>query len=123
MGHEPAGKIVAVGDGVSDYKVGDKVAVSPHVQGLSFQIEGLSECFFFNVQAYLSGGGLANYVVAPEKALAKLPDSVSTRDGAASLLQGLTVLTMIREACEAKKGQYILVSLSARHPCIAKEPC
>lgn len=28
MGHEPAGHIVSVGEGVSDYKVGDKVAVS-----------------------------------------------------------------------------------------------
>lgn len=62
-------------------------------------------------QAYLAGGGFANYVVSPEKALAKLPSSVSTRDGAASLLQGLTVLSMIKEACEAKKGQYILVRL------------
>lgn len=49
--------------------------------------------------------------MSPEKALAKLPDAVSTKDGAASLLQGLTVLSMIKEACEAKKGQYILVSL------------
>lgn len=28
MGHEPAGEIVSVGEGVTDYKVGDKVAVS-----------------------------------------------------------------------------------------------
>lgn len=27
MGHEPAGEIVQVGEGVTDYKVGDKVAV------------------------------------------------------------------------------------------------
>lgn len=34
---------------------------------------------------------------------------MSTKDGAAVLLQGLTVLTMIREAHEAKRGEYILV--------------
>lgn len=28
MGHEPAGTIVQVGEGVIDYKTGDKVAVS-----------------------------------------------------------------------------------------------
>jgi len=89
MGHEPAGHIVAVGDGVHDYKVGDKVA------------------------AYTSEGGFAEYCLATEKQLAKLPDAMSTKDGAAVLLQGLTVLSMIREAHEAKKGQYILVHAAA----------
>lgn len=28
MGHEPSGEVVQVGEGVSDYQVGDKVAVS-----------------------------------------------------------------------------------------------
>lgn len=36
MGHEPAGYIVSVGEGVSDYKVGDKVAVSSQSIPLCF---------------------------------------------------------------------------------------
>lgn len=51
-------------------------------------------------------------MISHEKNLARLPEGVSTRDGAISTLQGLTVLTMIKETCEAKKGQYILASLA-----------
>lgn len=38
-----------------------------------------------------------------------LPDSISTREGAAGLLQGLTALTFVTEAYKVKKGDSILV--------------
>lgn len=38
-----------------------------------------------------------------------LPDSVSTREGAAGLLQGLTAVTFVEEAYKVKKGDSILV--------------
>jgi NADPH2:quinone reductase len=78
-----------VGDGVQDYSVGDRVA------------------------AYIGEGAFAEYTLAAEKQLAKLPDSVSTKDGATVLLQGLTCLTMIREAHPVKKGEYVLVHAAA----------
>src|SRR5688572_534971 len=31
LGHEPAGDIVAIGDGVTDFKVGDRIAIHHHV--------------------------------------------------------------------------------------------
>ncbi|KAL7008761.1 NADPH:quinone reductase [Cystobasidiomycetes sp. EMM_F5] len=65
------------------------------------------------IKAYTSEGGFAEYCLAAEKQLARLPEGVSTADGAAVLLQGLTTLTMIREAHPAQKGQYILVHAAA----------
>jgi len=38
-----------------------------------------------------------------------LPDSISTREGAAGLLQGLTALTFVTEAYKVKRGDSILV--------------
>ena len=38
-----------------------------------------------------------------------LPDNISTREGAAGLLQGLTALTFVTEAYKVKKGDSILV--------------
>jgi len=38
-----------------------------------------------------------------------LPDSISTREGAAGLLQGLTALTFVTEAYKVKKGDSILI--------------
>lgn len=42
-----------------------------------------------------------------------LPDSISTREGAAGLLQGLTALTFVKEAYQVKKGDSILVHTAA----------
>ncbi|KAK8056432.1 quinone oxidoreductase [Apiospora rasikravindrae] len=43
----------------------------------------------------------------------RLPDNISTQTAAASLLQGLTALTFIREAYPVKAGDWILVHAAA----------
>ncbi len=66
LGQEGAGTVTAVGDGVSEVAVGDRVA-------------------FCGVQ-----GAYAEQAAVPEPRLVKLPEGVSTRQGAALLLQGMT---------------------------------
>ncbi len=66
LGQEAAGTVIAVGDGVSEVAVGDRVA-------------------FCGVQ-----GGYAELAAVPAARLVKLPDGVSSRQGAALLLQGMT---------------------------------
>jgi D-arabinose 1-dehydrogenase-like Zn-dependent alcohol dehydrogenase len=44
MGHEPAGKVAQVGEGVTDYQVGDKVAVSGLALNLRIQSDDLILC-------------------------------------------------------------------------------
>lgn len=70
-GHEPSGQVVAVGEDVSDFKVGDRVVVY-HIQGCGY----CDECrkgFFINCQnperrayGWQRDGALGEYMVADE---------------------------------------------------------
>ena len=85
IGHEFAGKVVEVGDVVTDIKVGDRVT------GLCYWVCG--ECFFCKKAMYnlctskgligaSADGCMAEYLVAPRYSFQKLPDSVSDEIGA-----------------------------------------
>lgn len=54
-------------------------------------------------------GTHATYVSVPWKSVTPVPASVSTQVAAASLLQGLTVVSFVEEAYKVKKGDTILV--------------
>jgi L-iditol 2-dehydrogenase len=89
FGHETAGKIVAVGAGVSNFKIGDRVMVFHHIP--------CGECYYCRHKVFAqcpvykkvgatagfepSGGGFAEYVRVMDwivrKGVIKLPDSVS----------------------------------------------
>ncbi|OQU95650.1 Alcohol dehydrogenase GroES-like domain-containing protein [Cladophialophora immunda] len=90
-GREGAGTIVYVGQSVpASYAlaVGDRVGV-------------------------FAQGTLAEYVAVPAGSAMKLPSSVSTRLGAAVMLQGLTAWTIVKDAHQVEKGQWILVQAAA----------
>jgi len=61
----------------------------------------------------MSTGAYAEYTAAPALHTAKIPTAVSSDVAAASLLQGLTALTLIRESYEVKKDDWILVHAAA----------
>jgi len=92
LGHEFAGRVVEVGRGVTNFKVGERVT------GVGYWFCG--ECYYCKRAMYnlcLNGGftGLtvdgcmAEYVVVPSYAVYKLPDSVS--DEAGALVEPLAV--------------------------------
>jgi NADPH:quinone reductase-like Zn-dependent oxidoreductase len=88
-GLDVAGTIDALGEGVSDFKVGD------HVVGfLPFVVDGAS----------------AEYVLAPAESLALAPTSIPLADAAALPLVGLTAWQALFEHAELKAGQRILIS-------------
>lgn len=66
LGNESAGIVTEVGEGVTEFVVGDAVA------------------------AYTLGGGFAEYAKNAATKTAKVPASLSTKDAATILLQGLT---------------------------------
>lgn len=77
MGHEVAGVISEVGEGVTDYQVGDKVAVCP--TGPSGMAPG-----------YAYNGGFGSKVLAPAEDLVMIPDGVSFTEAAAGTDAGMT---------------------------------
>ncbi len=54
-------------------------------------------------------GGFAEFVTAPEKALAKKPENISFEDAAALPLAGVTALQALRDKGDLKEGKKVLV--------------
>src|SRR5438034_11776840 len=82
-GMEAAGVIEAVGDGVTDLRVGQRVAA-------------------FTVKSY------AEYCQAPAPMVIPLPDAVSFVDGAAFPIQVLTAYHMLHTADSTARGRTVL---------------
>lgn len=55
----------------------------------------------------------AEYTAATSSYVVTIPDSISTKTGAAAPLQALTALTLIREAYAVQKGDWVLVTAAA----------
>jgi threonine dehydrogenase-like Zn-dependent dehydrogenase len=86
-GHEPSGKVVAVGEGVHDFAPGDRVVVY-HISGCGLCDECRKgyqiSCTSPRRRAYgwQRDGGHADYLLAEQRDLLKLPDNLSYLDGA-----------------------------------------
>lgn len=89
-GREGAGTVIQIGSDSTHhgFKVGDRVAA-------------------------FCQGTMAEYVAAPATAVVKLPQSISTKTGAAVLLQGLTAWTLVKDAHAVERGQVVLVQAAA----------
>lgn len=87
-GHEPSGQIVQVGPGVRRFREGDRVVVY-HISGCGvcndcrrgYMISCTSEKYR-KAYGWQRDGGMAEYLLAEEKDLCLLPDSLSYVDGA-----------------------------------------
>src|SRR5215467_4615953 len=88
-GSEGAGEVVAVGPGVSDFKVGDRGAYAGAI------------------------GGYAEERVMPAERLVKLPDTIDYKTGAAMMLQGMTVRYLLRQTYKVGPGTTLLFHAAA----------
>ncbi|CDQ43721.1 2,3-butanediol dehydrogenase [Mycolicibacterium neoaurum] len=85
MGHEFSGTITALGDGVTGWAEGDRVAIEPiyrcgrcgPCRAGTYNI-----CAQIGFHGLMSDGGMAEYTVVPTDMLHKLPDNVSLELGA-----------------------------------------
>jgi len=88
-GNEGAGEIIGLGEGVTDFKLGDRVA---YVTSL--------------------GAYACERVIATDR-LVKLPKSISYEAAAAIMLKGLTAQYLLRRTFKVKAGDTILVNAAA----------
>jgi NADPH:quinone reductase len=89
LGLEAGGTVTAVGPNVTEVKVGDKVAYT-----------GVA-------------GAYAQYAVVPAARLVTLPSGLTTRQGAAAMLQGLTAHYLACSTYPLKSGDTCLVHAAA----------
>ena len=92
MGHEFAGVVIEVGEGVEDIKVGDRVGVNPMDTATKV------------TAGYNYDGGYAEKVRVPAHQCVKIPDDVSFVEGAASTDAGITAYRAIFSIGQAKEG-------------------
>ena len=95
LGHEVAGTVAAVGEGVTQVKVGDRVGV-PWIFWTCGECEFCREgretlCVKQKITGCTVDGGFAEYLVAPATHAAPLPASLSAVEAAPLLCAGLTV--------------------------------
>jgi len=119
FGHETAGQIAAVGEGLENFKIGDRVMVFHHIP--------CGECYYCRHKVFAqcpvykkvgatagfepSGGGFAEYVRVMDwivrKGLVKVPDNVSYEQ--ASFIEPVNTCMKGMEALGLRPGEVVLV--------------
>ncbi len=89
LGEEGAGTVDAVGGGVTDVKIGERVAYASHQ------------------------GAYAEYAVIPAWKLVPVPDGVNTQVAAAAMLQGMTAHYLCYSTYPIRSGDTVLIHAAA----------
>jgi alcohol dehydrogenase/propanol-preferring alcohol dehydrogenase len=101
-GHEIAGVIESVGEGVNTWESGQRVGVG-WFGGNCGQCEPcrrgwLIDCQNMPIPGITSDGGYADYVVVDAKALALIPDELTAEEAAPLLCAGITTYNALRHS-------------------------
>jgi NADPH2:quinone reductase len=88
-GNEGAGEVIAVGSGVTDMKVGDRVGYTSAL------------------------GAYAAERLLPADRAVKLPEKISYEQAAAMMLKGMTVQYLLRRTYKVQKGDNVLIHAAA----------
>jgi NAD+-dependent secondary alcohol dehydrogenase Adh1 len=99
LGHESAGWVAEVGDGVTTVSPGDAVIVyPPHSCGLCVACRRGNDmhCERHEFTGLSVDGGFADYVLVPERSLLRLPDGVEPAEVAPHADAGLTAYHAVR---------------------------
>jgi alcohol dehydrogenase, propanol-preferring len=101
-GHEVVGRVEALGSGVSKWKIGQRVGV-----GLIAGEDGVCEpcrrgdmvnCENPVVSGVTADGGYAEVMIAEARALAAVPEALTSADAAPLLCAGITTYNALRDA-------------------------
>jgi D-arabinose 1-dehydrogenase-like Zn-dependent alcohol dehydrogenase len=111
-GHEIAGIVDAVGEGVADVRPGDRVGVG-WFGGSCFRCDpcrrgDFIECENLKVLGISYDGGYAESVVVPLDALARIPADLAAEDAGPLLCAGITTFNALRHSA-AQPGDVVAV--------------
>lgn len=94
IGHENAGVVAELGEGVTDFQVGDRVGVCPTADGVG-------------APGYAFDGGYAPKMAVDARTLVPLPDGVDFINGAAATDAGMTSYHAVIAEGGVKKGDKV----------------
>jgi len=113
LGHEVAGEIMEVGEGITNFKVGDRIAASHHVpcyQCHYCQLGHHTLCDTLR-KTNFDPGGFSEWIRIPEinclHGIYKLPEHVSFEEG--TLIEPLACVFRGQKRVDTRKGQTVLV--------------
>jgi D-arabinose 1-dehydrogenase-like Zn-dependent alcohol dehydrogenase len=111
-GHEIAGVIDALGEGVNEWKPGQRVAVGWH-GGHCGRCESCRRgdfitCRYLQVPGISYDGGYADYMVAPKEAVAVIPNELSATEAAPLMCAGITTYNALRNS-GARVGEVVAI--------------
>jgi D-arabinose 1-dehydrogenase-like Zn-dependent alcohol dehydrogenase len=111
-GHEVAGVVDAVGEGVQRWQIGQRVGVGWFGGNCGYCDACRDGDFVLCQNMLVAGvsydGGYADYMVAPAEALAKIPDDLSAMDAAPLLCAGVTTFNPLRQS-GARPGDLVAI--------------
>lgn len=115
LGCDVAGEVAALGAGVSEHKVGDRVAVHPgrSCGSCAACLDGREpDCPGYGIIGAYGGltGGYCEFLAVPEKHLLRLPhEDMSFAEAASLPLAALTAWSMLTTEGGVRTGQTVLV--------------
>ncbi|BBZ35575.1 alcohol dehydrogenase catalytic domain-containing protein [Mycolicibacterium confluentis] len=111
-GHEIAGTLVEIGDGVEGFEVGDRVAVGWFggncTRCIPCRKGQFMQCVALQVPSLHYAGGYAESVITPATALARIPDELSFVEAAPMGCAGVTTFNGLRNT-RAKAGDLVAI--------------
>ena len=111
-GHEVAGRVDEIGDGVTSWTRGQRVGVGWH-GGHDFTCDqcrrgDFAMCINRKITGLDFDGGYAEYIIAPASALAAIPDEVPAEEAGPFMCAGVTVFNALRNS-GARGGEVVAV--------------
>lgn len=111
-GHEIAGRIDAIGPGVTAWKVGQRVGVGWFGGNCgvcpSCRRGDFIHCAVGKIPGISYDGGYADYMIAPIEALASIPDDLGAVEAAPLLCAGITTFNALRNS-GARAGDLVAI--------------
>lgn len=94
LGYEASGVIDAIGEGITEFKIGDRVSTIPG----------------FSMKKY---GVYGESAIVPVAMVAKYPEKLSSQEGTAIWMQYITAYGALVEYGQIKSGDFVLVSAAS----------
>ncbi|MFN7998201.1 MAG: alcohol dehydrogenase [Bryobacteraceae bacterium] len=111
-GHEVAGVIDAVGRGVTAWSAGDRVGIGWHGDHCGVcepcRRGDFVACERLQITGFAFDGGYEQYMIAPARGLARIPEALTFAEAGPLLCAGVTTFNPLRQ-CRARPGDLVAV--------------